>query len=94
MSLPNLERIRSKMSKHTHARVVNTRARPRVCGAWKLKVCAQNKYIAHATCHDPYNVPTKFGEDKLRNVETHSQTHTQTHTHTEIPKFIVRLIEI
>jgi hypothetical protein len=51
-------------------------------------------------CHDPYNVPSKFGEDPLRNVETYSRTdrHTRTYTHTDtdtqthtyIPQFIVR----
>jgi hypothetical protein len=49
--------------------------------------CVHNK-ISHDTCHDPYNVPSKFGEDPLRNVEMLSRTdrHTdrQTHTHTHI----------
>jgi hypothetical protein len=38
---------------------------------------ACTKKIAHDTCHDdPYNVPSKFGEDPLRNEETYSRTDT------------------
>jgi hypothetical protein len=35
------------------------------------------------TCHDPYNVLSKFGEDPLRNVETYGRTDTHTQTYTQ-----------
>jgi hypothetical protein len=54
--------------------------------------CVHNKYIAHNTYHGAYNVPSKFGEDPFRNVDTYSRTdgHTdrqadrQTDRHTHI----------
>jgi hypothetical protein len=72
----NLKIIRLKISEYTHARAFSTHTHMRALQALKK---------AHNTCHDPYNVPSKFGEDPLRNVETYSRTdrhpHTDTHTY-------------
>jgi hypothetical protein len=67
----NLDSIRSKISEC--ARFASTH---------DCALHAHTQYIAHASCHDSYNVHYKCGEDPLRNVETYSRTQTQTHTQT------------
>jgi hypothetical protein len=46
---------------------------------------AHKTYIAHGTCHDPWKVPSKFGEDVEMWKRIARQTDTHTHTHRNSP---------